>query len=196
MKKVHFIWAHPRTDSLTAQVVNSMKNHAEKNGLMVSELDLYRSNFNPTLYEIDEPRWNDPNYQYSEEVKDLFENLKGNDTLFIVFPVWWYSFPAILKGYIDRVWNYGLAYGNGNKLPVDKIRWIALTGDVQESFERRGNDKHIKHLVIDSLSSYCGVKNAEVKFLYDTIGFEGQRGQDHFDDLLKQANEVVEEILD
>ena len=28
-------------------------------------------------------------------------------------PVWWFSVPAILKGYIDRVWNFGIAYGGG-----------------------------------------------------------------------------------
>ena len=72
-----------------------MKTHAREKGLIVSELDLYRSDFNPVMYEIDEPKWDNINYQYSEEVMRLFEELKGIDTLFIIFPIWWYSFPAI-----------------------------------------------------------------------------------------------------
>jgi len=128
MKKVHFIWAHPRTDSLTAHVVETMKAHALSKDLAVTELDLYRSNFNPLMQEADEPKW-DNTYNYTDEVLTLFNTLKDVDTLFVVFPIWWYSFPAILKGYIDRVWTNGLAYGKGNKLPVNRIRWVGLAGE-------------------------------------------------------------------
>jgi len=195
MKKVHFVWAHPRIDSLTAQIVNSMKIHAEEKGLAVSELDLYRYGFNPLMNEVDEPKWDDINYPYTEEVRTLFESLKGVDTLFIVFPVWWYSFPAILKGYIDKVWTNGLAYGKGNRLPVNKTRWIALTGETEEAFETKGNYEYMKHMMIESLSVYCGVNDAKVEFLYDTIGFEGARDQAHYDALFAQAKKIIDEIV-
>lgn len=42
-KNVYFVWAHPKKDSLTAQVVDSMKKHSVKKGLQIKELDLYRS---------------------------------------------------------------------------------------------------------------------------------------------------------
>lgn len=193
MKKVHFIWAHPRTDSLTAHVVETMKVHAQAKGLMVSELDLYRSNFNPVMYEVDEPQW-DNTYTYTDEVLNLFESLKGIDTLFIVFPIWWYSFPAILKGYIDRVWTNGLAYGKGNKLPVNKIRWIGLAGELKEAYDEKGNGEYMEYLMNKSLAEYCGVNNSRVEFLYDTIGFEGERDKEHYEKLFIQANRVVEEI--
>ncbi|MGT9364251.1 NAD(P)H-dependent oxidoreductase, partial [Escherichia coli] len=35
---------------------------------------------------------------------ELYSELLEHDTLVVVFPLWWYSFPAMLKGYIDRVW--------------------------------------------------------------------------------------------
>lgn len=194
MKKVHFIWAHPRTNSLTAQIVGSMKTYAQEKNLIVSELDLYRSNFNPVMHEIDEPKWDDINYQYTEEVINLFESLRDVDTLFIVFPVWWYSFPAILKGYIDRVWTNGLAYGKGNRLPVNKMRWVALTGETAEAFEKKGNYEYMRHVMIESLSQYCGVEDVSVDFLYDTIGFEGQRDQEHYNALFLQANQVVDQV--
>jgi len=195
MKKIHFIWAHPRTDSLTAHIVASMKSYVADKGLPVTELDLYRSGFNPVMYEVDEPRWDNINYKYTEEVQQLFESLKGVDTLVIVFPVWWYSFPAILKGYIDRVWTNGLAYGKGNKVPVNKIRWIALTGETKEAFNTKGNYTYMNHMMIKSLSDYCGVIDAKVEFLYDTIGFEGERDKAHYDALFVQANTVIDEIL-
>lgn len=194
MKKIHFIWAHPRTQSLTAQIVNSMKTRARQNGLITSELDLYRSGFNPVMSGDDEPRWDNIKYEYTEEVRNLFNSLKGIDTLCIVFPVWWYSFPAILKGYIDKVWTNGLAYGKGNKLPVNKIRWIALAGETKEAFEAKGNYEYMKYLMIESLADYCGVTDARVEFLFDTIGFEGKRGQEHYDALFAQAKRVIDEV--
>lgn len=195
MKKVHIIWAHPRTESLTAQIVEAMKKHAHEKGLDVSELDLYRSEFNPVMYGEDEPRWDNINYPYTKEVRKLFDSLKGVDTLCIVFPVWWYSFPAILKGYIDRVWTNGLAYGKGNRLPVNKIRWVALTGETKEAFEIKGNYEYMKHMMIVSLAEYCGVNDAKVEFLYDTIGFEGQRNQEHYHGLFVQAKQIIDEVL-
>ena len=126
---------------------------------------------------------------------NLFNTLKGVDTLFIVFPVWWYSFPAILKGYIDRVWTNGLAYGKGNRLPVNKIRWVALAGETREAFDQKGNYAYMQHLMNKSLALYCGVEDSKVEFLFDTIGFEGVRDQAHYASLYAQANRAINEVL-
>lgn len=195
MKNVYFVWAHPRKHSLTGQIVESMKAYSLQKGLHVTELDLYRAGFNPVLQEIDEPVWDSNTPAYSQEVNDLFAELSTMDVVFFVFPVWWYSVPAMMKGYIERVWNLGLAYGNGNKLPVKKIRWIALTGERETSFAKRDNDKYMRHYTVNSISSYCGVKDANIEFLYDTIGYEGTQDQTHYDNLFKQANAVVDEVL-
>lgn len=48
----------------------------------------------------------------------------------------------MLKGYIDRVWNNGLAYGDGHKLPFNKVRWVALVGGDKESFVQMGWEKY------------------------------------------------------
>src|SRR5690606_697581 len=41
------------------------------------------------------------------------EKLRWADTLILQFPLWWFSMPAILKGWVDRVFAYGFAYGVG-----------------------------------------------------------------------------------
>ena len=45
-----------------------------------------------------------------EHIREM-ERIERNQAPVIVFPVWWWSMPAILKGWIDRVWNNGWAYG-------------------------------------------------------------------------------------
>lgn len=193
MKNAYFIWAHPRLDSLTAQIVDSMKKRSVEKGFSIKELDLYRSGFNPILSKEDEPQWANKEIDYPQDVIDNFNSLKDTDTVFIVFPIWWSSFPAILKGYIDRVWNYGLAYGRGNRLPVNKIRYIALVGGAKEPFEKREDDKYLKNLTAN-IASYCGVTDAEIEFLYNTIGMEADQAEDYISTLFDQANLVVDRI--
>ncbi|BEA58095.1 hypothetical protein VEE10_13570 [Escherichia coli] len=112
----------------------------------MTELDLYRRNFNPVMTLEDEPDWKNMDKRYSPEVHQLYSELLEHDTLVVVFPLWWYSFPAMLKGYIDRVWNNGLAYGDGQKLPFNKVRWVALVGGDKESFVQMGWEKKYKRL--------------------------------------------------
>lgn len=170
-----------------------MKNEAAMRGLAVDELDLFRSGFSPVLQPDDEPAWGDPDKVYSVQVRKLAASLQEVDTLVVVFPIWWYSLPAMLKGYIDRVWNYGLLYGNGKRLPVNSIRWIALVGGAKSHFEKRGDHKYLEHLLNDGIAAYCGVEDSTVTFLYNAIGFEEETDDlaAHHQALIGQARSTI-----
>ncbi|WP_186079845.1 NAD(P)H oxidoreductase [Burkholderia gladioli] len=196
--KIRIIWAHPRHDSLTGRVVNAISAEARQLGIEVDELDLYRSGFDPVLKSADEPDFKNPHKQYSEEVIRMAASLSGSDAAIIVFPVWWYSLPAMLKGYIDRVWNYGLLYGNGKRLPFAAIRWVALVGGARKRFEGEGKDRYMKSLLDDGIAIYCGVKDSTVTFLYNTLAYEENTADlgVHHDDLIEEARTVVRELHD
>jgi len=49
----------------------------------------------------------------SEDVRREHDRLLRADVLILQFPLWWYGMPAILKGWVDRVWACGMAYGVG-----------------------------------------------------------------------------------
>ena len=49
----------------------------------------------------------------TEDVKAEIAKLLWADTLILQFPLWWFAMPAILKGWVDRVFAYGFAYGVG-----------------------------------------------------------------------------------
>lgn len=194
-ENMYIVWAHPRSDSLTAQVVQEIQGEAAERGISVSSLDLYRSGFNPALGVDDEPDWNNPNKQYSPEVHRLFGEIEDKDTVVVVFPVWWYSFPAMLKGYLDRVWNYGLGYGPGGKLGGKKIRWVALVGGSQEGFVKYGWEKNMTDFINGSMG-YLGVQDAKIDFLYNTIGVEEGIGDSdvHYQQLFAQARGIVVDL--
>jgi len=100
--------------------------------------------------------------------------------------------PAILKGYFDRVWNYGLAYGRGQRIPARSIRWISLVGGAQDKFETQSKDAYMNDL-LTSMALYGGIEDSKVEYLYNTIGVEEdiQNPGEHHKQLIEQAKKVV-----
>ncbi|MCP3026435.1 NAD(P)H oxidoreductase [Halobacillus sp. A5] len=166
--KVLTVVTHPREDSLTFKVADSFIKGLRDAGHETEVLDLYRSGFNPILWEEDEPEWSRDHQVYSPEVEMEMERMKRHDSLAFVFPLWWWSMPAMLKGYIDRVWNWGFAYGPG-KLEHEKVLWLSLAGAPIERFEKRHYDEMMLRYFNVGLAEYCGIQNSQFELLYETI---------------------------
>ena len=107
--KTLIIVAHPRTNSLTWKITEEITRGLEEQKTQYEILDLYREEFNPVLYLHDEPDYSNPHKVYSPKVTFEMERIRKFDSIMFVFPVWWFNVPAILKGYIDRVFNYGFS---------------------------------------------------------------------------------------
>lgn len=194
MNKVNIIWSHPRQNSLTYDVVNAISKMAAKQGKEVAITDLYRTGFSPVMTPVDEPDWSQPKI-YSDEVNALASQLSDDDDLIFVFPVWWYSLPTMLKGYIERVWNNGIFYGENSRQPARKILWIALVGQTEQAFTKRYFDYVMSQTLNNGVSSFCGVKNSHVKFLYNTIGEDVADQECHYADLISQAVDTASQFL-
>ncbi|WP_100013181.1 NAD(P)H oxidoreductase [Lentibacillus sediminis] len=166
--KVLTVVTHPREDSLTFKVTESFVQGLKDAGHETEIMDLYRSDFSPVLWEEDEPEWSADRQQYSPAVETEMERMKRHDALAFVFPLWWWSMPAMLKGYIDRVWNYGFAYGP-KKLDHQKVLWLSLAGAPVERFEKRQYDKMMTHYFNVGLADYCGIPNSQFELFYETI---------------------------
>lgn len=193
-KRALVIWAHPRIDSLTAAVTADVRVELRDKGFDVDELDLYRAGFGADLREPDEPVWDDVDHRFSPEVMELAARTKAADAVVFVFPVWWYSFPALMKGYIDRVWNYGLIYGEGRRADIAAVRWIGLAGEREESFRKRGYVEMMEHYLNVGIAGFCGVGESRVELLYNTLGEGIGDPESHFAALRAQARNVVREL--
>jgi NAD(P)H dehydrogenase (quinone) len=157
---------HPRANSLTSQIAVAFSEGATKAGHHIELLDLYKENFDPVLRIEDEP--NDEKLEnYSLEVQSEFKRLNNNDAVVMVFPLWWWSLPAMLKGWIDRVWNYGLMYGS-KKHNVKKGLMIALAGATREQLLKRDYEAAINTNLNIGILDYCGVKDSEIMILKET----------------------------
>ncbi|ALS27891.1 NAD(P)H dehydrogenase [Paenibacillus sp. 32O-W] len=187
--KVLTIVSHPRRNSLTFSVAERFVQGLADAGHEAEIADLYGEEFDPLVFEKDEPDWDNPQKSYSARVQAEMARLKRNEGLAFIFPLWWYSLPAITKGYIDRTWNYGFAYG-GTKLPHKKVLWIPLVGETEESLRKRNFDTMISHYLNVGLAGYTGISQSEVAFLYNTLA-EDMESEDeigrHYDNLLQRA---------
>jgi NAD(P)H dehydrogenase (quinone) len=166
--KVLTVVSHPRLNSLTFSVADKFTQGLIDAGHETEVLDLHRMGFNPVLWEADEPDWSSDHKIYSPEVLAEIERMKKHDALAFIFPIWWYHLPAMLKGYIDRVWNNGFAYGS-NKLPHKQMLWLGLAGESKEGMEKRQFEEMMKRHLNIAIAGYCGISNSSVEFMYNTL---------------------------
>lgn len=192
---IQLVWAHPREDSLTARVVADARETIIDGGFDVDELDLYRIPFDAALREPDEPDWDDLDKSYDPETVEFIARTRRADAVVVVFPVWWYAFPAVLKGYIDRVWNHGQFYGGGRRIGIDSVLWLGLAGDTHAAFRKRGYDEMMAHYLNVGIAGYCGFGDTRVELLYNTLGDGVEDMSAHVHELRAQARGAVEALL-
>ncbi|QWW68059.1 NAD(P)H-dependent oxidoreductase [Rhizobium sp. WYJ-E13] len=107
--RVLLVFAHPLQKSFTASVALTAREALEASGHVVDLLDLYAENFDPRLSNTERGGYFDVPYDTSA-VAGIVDRLKAADGLVLVFPQWWFNFPAILKGFFDRVFAPGVAF--------------------------------------------------------------------------------------
>lgn len=123
--KVLIVHAHPEPTSLTRRLVAESVRTLQSQGHEVLQSDLYAMHWKAVFDADDFPARADPErlsfiaesghaYANGGQTLDVAtEQAKvlAADAVIFQFPLWWYGMPAIMKGWIDRVWAYGLAYG-------------------------------------------------------------------------------------
>jgi putative NADPH-quinone reductase len=160
--------AHPRSDSLTAATAARARDRLVADGYTVDLLDLYAEGFNPSLFPEDEPDWTDHTKEYSAEVRAHMSRVAAADVIVVVFPVWWFSLPAMAKGWVDRVWNRGFAY-EPSTLHDKRMLWVGLAGGSANDYAAHGFDKVLDLQLRVGISEFCGITDATVHLVYDTL---------------------------
>ncbi len=122
--KSHIILAHPECQSFNGRLSNISRSKLETAGYEVTYSDLYADDFDPRegpkhyqqfsnskkFHAQTEQRFNAEHDTTPQDVATERDKLLQSDLLVIHFPLWWFGMPAILKGWIDRVFVYGSVY--------------------------------------------------------------------------------------
>ncbi len=101
--------AHPLAGSLCHTLVAHIHQSLTVAGHTVVAEDLYANNFEPALSPAERQSYYAAAYD-TQAVAECADRLLNAQALVLVFPTWWFGFPAILKGWFDRVWAPGVAY--------------------------------------------------------------------------------------
>lgn len=105
------VHAHPLPASLTRHFCDLARTALAANGHDIHFLDLYAVGFDPRLTAQERASHYEPVYDTSLIGAEAAE-LRAAEMLVLVFPTWWFGLPAILKGWIDRTFAPGVAFGH------------------------------------------------------------------------------------
>src|SRR5471030_1716004 len=120
--RIQVVHCHPLVESYDHALYRMIVGTLEKNGHDVVATDLYREGFHPAMTEAERRSYMGDAYDLSD-VAGYAETLKSVEGVVLCFPHWWFSMPAMLKGWVDRVWGPGVAF---NYDPKDRRLTPAL----------------------------------------------------------------------
>ncbi len=147
--KVHLVVAHPEKTSFNLSLHQVAVSTFKNRDINTSVSNLYKDDFaaiaghNDVLYFPKDEKFNlakaqrlaQKNNSFVEEIKAEQQKLLSSDMLILQFPLWWWSYPAILKGWFDRVLSSGFAYGDGAELKPKRVMYSITTGGANNQEE-------------------------------------------------------------
>jgi NAD(P)H dehydrogenase (quinone) len=171
---VFIVYAHPSEDSFTRRVRDRFIAGLESAGHCYIVSDLYRMNFRTDMDEDEYRR--EAFYRLEapvpEDVRLEQEKINRSDAIVFIYPVFWSDVPARLKGWFDRVWTYGFAYGlqkDGRRSMkrLEKGLVICSAGNTMDYFRETGLLESMERTMLgDRL--YDRVKTRELVILEAT----------------------------
>lgn len=136
--RVHVIHAHPVDTSYNRALFNAVVEALAGQGHEVDALDLYEETFEARLSRDERLNYHEVPGNLTPLIKPYVDRLMAADALVFVHPVWNYGYPAVLKGYFDRVFLPGVSFileGGGDRgrlLPnlkhIKKVAFVTTYG--------------------------------------------------------------------
>ncbi|MGE8431056.1 NAD(P)H-dependent oxidoreductase [Chryseobacterium joostei] len=166
MKKIVIINGHPNKESFNFGIASAYKKAAVKSGAEIKEIIIADLNFNPNLQFGYQKRM-----ELEPDLIKAWEIIKWADHLVWVHPVWWGGLPALMKGFIDRLFLPGFAY----KYRENSVWWDKLlkgkTAHIITTLDQPGwyywlmYGKPSVNQLKKSTLEFCGVKPVKVTYL-------------------------------
>jgi NAD(P)H dehydrogenase (quinone) len=155
------VYAHPNPDSFNHAIVRTIVEEFRKSDKDITLRDLYALDFSPALSADDLRAVRQGSV--NSDVKAEQDLIRAADILIVVYPLWWSGMPAMLKGYIDRVFSYGFAYeitetGGVGLLTGKKVFLVTTMGASREDYEQAGMFRSLEQVVDSGIFRFSGME--------------------------------------
>ncbi len=164
------LFAHPVAESFSASLHSVVTGTLAAKGWEIDDCDLYAEGFSPVLTDRERRDYHDLELN-TGPVNDYVERLRQADALVLVFPVWIFGFPAILKGFFDRVCVPGVAFRleDGKVAPnlrnIRKLAAVTTYGGTR--LRAMGVLDPPRRIVCGAVRFYCQPDKLRYLALYD-----------------------------
>lgn len=205
LQHVHLltVFAHPFTDRYPAAVMNAFHESFRTAGHTIDVLDLHQEEFDPRFTAADHAHfWGGP---IPEGIAEMHHRVEAADRLAFIYPVYWWGMPAIMKGWIERIFTGGWAYQYGTGvadrggtqplnalLPSIPTTLIGIGGSKKRTYDKYGYDDAMRTQIDVGIFAYCGIDDVESHLIYDV---EGAHNTQQRDTGLRQVRDIGSAFL-
>lgn len=166
MKQVLIINGHPDQESFNYALSKAYIKGLRKTNAVISQINIAELKFNPNLQ-----------YGYRQRMElepDLvvaIEKIKKADHIVWVFPMWWCSYPAIMKGFVDRTFLPSMTYQpiEGKALPKKLLKGksarLIITGDTPKWYDFFIRKSPVKHQFKYGTLKFCGINPVSITYI-------------------------------
>jgi len=158
------IYSHLNPASFTKAVVDRVVEKSKEKGDDIKIIDLHGENFQPILGMPDiEGMF--MGKETPSDVKKYQDMLAWSEHITVVYPMWWGQMPAILKGFMDRVFANGFAYNYGEQGPEGLLggrtaQIYVLTGTPNEYYKENGMHDAQERVISNGVFGFCDIDAA------------------------------------
>ncbi|MHA2315343.1 MAG: NAD(P)H-dependent oxidoreductase [Candidatus Hermodarchaeia archaeon] len=177
---VLIVYAHPNPKSFNHAVLDSFTKGLKDGGHSFDVVDLYAEKFNPSIQLEDFGQF--AGKPMPEEVQNQQERLAKADALVFVCPALGWFVPAILEGWIQRVFSWGFA------LTQKKGLYIFTTGNPEAYYQGTGLGPAMTKILGMTLTE-SGIKDVDFLYLYFVSGVDDATRKKYLEQVYQKGKE-------
>ena len=213
--KVFVVYWHPEPQSFNAAMFRTACEMLAEAGHEVKTSDLHEMHFDPVSSRNNFRSVKDPDYLklqleemhatgikgFSAEIEAEMEKLERCELMIWQFPLWWFGLPAVLKGWVDRVFAMGRVYGGGRIYETGVFRGkralLSLTtGGPEEAYRKgafNGDITAILRPIHRGMLQFVGFDILAPQIVYGPIRLTDEQRKQHLASYAKRLQEIAHE---
>ena len=166
MKQVLIINGHPDKQSFNYALSEAYIKGANKIDATLTQINITDLDFNPNLTFGYRKRM-----ELEPDLIDAIDKIKKADHIVWIFPMWWYSYPALMKGFIDRIFLPGITFQpiEGKPLPQKLLKGksarLIITADTPKWYDFLIMKRPVINQFKKGTLQFCGINPVKVTYI-------------------------------